>query len=265
MKTLLKGGRLLDPSQNLDGIGDLLIEEDQIVELNGEPRLEPGDTVVDCTGLWVCPGLIDLHVHLREPGFEHKETISTGTQAAAAGGFTTICCMPNTNPPLDNRAMIEYVVSRAASSDGGGIFVAPIGAVAQGMTSNQLAEIAAMKEAGIVAVTDDAHPIQDAEMMHQAMQYCRMLDLPIATHCEELSLTRGGAMNEGAMSAVLGLKGMPRTSEDIQVARNCILSISTGCRRMRWPGRRPRPGVRAMPRRPPGGRNARPAILIGAR
>ncbi|MEP0766805.1 MAG: dihydroorotase [Fimbriimonadia bacterium] len=230
MKTLLKGGRVLDPSQNLDVIGDLLIENDQIVEMNGQEKLEPGDTIIDCTGLWVCPGLIDLHVHLREPGFEYKETISTGTQAAAAGGFTTICCMPNTDPPLDKRAIIEYVVTRAASSESGGIFVAPIGAVARGMGSDHLAEIASMKEAGIVAVSDDAFPIQDAEMMHQAMQYCKMLDLPIATHCEDLSLTRGGAMNEGAMSAVLGLKGMPRTAEDIQVARNCVLSISTGCR-----------------------------------
>jgi dihydroorotase len=230
MKTLLKQGRLLDPSQEMDQIGDLLIDDNQIVELGNTVPEDSVDCVVDCSGLWVCPGLIDLHVHLREPGFEYKETISTGTQAAAAGGFTTICCMPNTSPTLDNRAMVEYVLARSASSDGGGIFVAPIGAVTQKMEGRQIAEIAAMKEAGVVAVSDDAFPIQDAEVMLQAMVYCRMLDLPIATHCEELSLTRGGVVHEGAVSAVLGLKGIPRTSEDIQVARNCILSISTGCR-----------------------------------
>lgn len=230
MRTLLKGGRILDPSQDIDQVGDLLIEDHQIGALLTDVPPGPYDEVIDCAGLWVCPGLIDLHVHLREPGGEYKETIATGTQAAAAGGFTTICCMPNTWPPLDNRAMVEYVLSRAAQNDGGGVFVAPIGAVSKGMENEQLAEIAAMKEAGVVAMSDDAFPIQEAEFMQQAMLYCRMVDLPIATHNEDTSMTRGGLINEGAISAMLGLKGMPRTSEDIKVARNCILAISTGVR-----------------------------------
>jgi len=228
--TLLKGGRILDPSQDIDQVGDLLIRDSQVGALLGDVPPGPYDEVVDCSGLWVCPGLIDLHVHLREPGQEHKETIASGTQAAAAGGFTTICCMPNTDPPLDNRAMIEYVLSRAATHDGGGVFVAPIGAATKGMLNTELTEMAAMKESGAVAITDDAFPIQESELMQQVMLYARMLDLPVVTHCEDTSMTRGAIINEGKISAMLGLEGIPRSSEDIHVARNCILAISTGCR-----------------------------------
>ena len=228
MRTLLKNGRILDPSQELDQLGSVLIEDDQIVEV-GEIDETDLDEIYDCTGMWIAPGLVDPHVHLREPGDEHKETIITGTQAAAAGGYTTICCMPNTIPPLDNPALVDFILDRAASPESGGIFVAPIGALTKGMTGHELANLSAMKRAGIVAASDEGFPIQNSLMMTQAMEMCLQLDLPIMAHCEDQSLSTGGSMNDGAMSAMLGLKGIPRTSEEIATMRNCILSLNTGC------------------------------------
>jgi dihydroorotase len=229
MRTLLKNGRILDPSQELDTIGNLLIEDDQIVELGENVVPEEVDEVYDCTGLWITPGLVDPHVHLREPGDEHKETIITGTQAAAAGGYTTICCMPNTRPPLDSPSLIDFILDRAASPGAGGVFVAPVGALTRGMKGEELADLAAMKRAGIVAASDEGFPIQSALIMTQAMEFCRQLDLPIMVHCEDTTLTKGGSMNEGATSAVLGLRGMPRSSEEVAVMRNCLLALHTGC------------------------------------
>jgi dihydroorotase len=229
MRTLLKNGRILDPSQDLDIIGSVLIEDDQIVEFGDIADDEEVDEVYDCTGMWITPGLVDPHVHLREPGDEHKETIVTGTQAAAAGGYTTICCMPNTRPPLDTPSLIDFILDRAASPEAGGVFVAPVGALTRGMQGQELADLAAMKRAGIVAASDEGFPIQSALIMQQAMDFCVQLDLPIMAHCEEASLSNGGSMNEGAMSAVLGLKGIPRSAEEIAVMRNCLLSLNTGC------------------------------------
>lgn len=229
MRTLLKNGRILDPSQDLDIIGSVLIEDDQIVEFGDIGTPEDVDEIYDCTGMWITPGLVDPHVHLREPGDEHKETIITGTQAAAAGGYTTICCMPNTRPPLDTPSLIDFILDRAASPEAGGVFVAPVGALTRGMAGTELADLATMKRAGIVAASDEGFPIQSSLIMQQAMDFCVQLDLPIMAHCEEATLSDGGSMNEGAMSAVLGLKGIPRSAEEIAVMRNCLLSLNTGC------------------------------------
>ena len=229
MRTLLKNGRILDPSQDLDIVSSLLLEDDQIVGFGDEFGDLEVDETYDCTGMWICPGLVDPHVHLREPGGEEKETIITGTQAAAAGGYTTICCMPNTTPPLDSPALIDFILDRAASPESGGVFVAPVGALTRGMKGEELADLAAMKKAGIIAASDEQFPIQNALVMTQAMEFCVQLDLPIMAHCEDTKLTKGGSMNEGVVSAMLGLKGIPRSAEEIAVVRNCLLSLHTGC------------------------------------
>jgi len=210
-------------------IGSVLIEDDQLVSVGESVPMDDLDDIYDCTGLWIAPGLVDPHVHLREPGEEHKETIVSGTQAAAAGGFTTICCMPNTAPPLDNAALVDFIMDRAASPEAGGVFVAPVGALTVGMKGEQLADLAALKKAGIVAASDEEFPIQSSLVMSKAMEYCVQLDLPIMAHCEDITLTQGGSMNEGAVSAMLGLKGIPRSAEEIMVMRNCLLSLHTGC------------------------------------
>jgi dihydroorotase len=230
MKMILRNGRLLDPSQDLDMIGSLVIENDQVVEVG--PRVDEGgaEEIYDCTGLWICPGLIDLHVHLREPGDEHKETIVSGTQAAAAGGYTTICCMPNTRPALDTPSLVDFILDRAASPEAGGVFVAPVGALTRDGAPEQLSDLAALKKAGIIAASDEGVPIQSSQVMMRAMEFCVQLDLPIMAHCEDLSLSAGASMNEGAMCDMLGLKGMPRSAEEIMVMRNCLLSLHTGCR-----------------------------------
>jgi dihydroorotase len=229
VKTLLKNGRILDPSQELDIIGDLLIEMDQVAEYGPNLSTDDVEEVYDCTGMWITPGLVDPHVHLREPGGEDRETIITGTQAAAAGGYTTICCMPNTSPALDTPSLIDFILDRAASPEAGGVFVAPVGALTKGMAGEELSDLASLKKAGIVAASDEAFPIQNSLVMTRGMEMCVQLDLPIMAHCEDLHLSAGGAMNEGTMSAMLGLRGIPRTAEDIMVARNCLLSLFTGC------------------------------------
>jgi len=229
MRILLKNGRILDPSQELDTIGNVLIENDQVVGIGTGFDIDDVDETYDCTDLWIAPGLVDPHVHLREPGSEHRETIITGTQAAAAGGYTTICCMPNTRPPLDTPALVDFILDRAASPEAGGVFVAPVGALTKGMKGEELADLAAMKRAGIVACSDEEFPIQNSLIMTQAMEFCVQLDLPILAHCEDTHLSKGGSMNEGGMSAMLGLRGIPRSSEEIAIMRNCLLSLHTGC------------------------------------
>ncbi|MBL8087899.1 MAG: dihydroorotase [Chthonomonas sp.] len=229
MKTVLKNGRILDPSTKTDMIGSVVIEFDQITELGAKVNEDGAEEIYDCTGLWITPGLVDPHVHLREPGEEHKETIASGTQSAAAGGFTTVCCMPNTSPPLDKPELIDFILDRAASPDAGGVFVAPVGALTIGLKNERLSDLAALKKAGIIAASDEGAPIQDSALLTRAMVSCAQLDLPIMSHAEDMNLSRGACMNDGAMSAMLGLKGMPRSAEEIMVMRNCLLSLHTGC------------------------------------
>lgn len=229
MRTVLKTGRIIDPSQDLDIVGNLVIESDQVTAFGPKVDIKNATEVYDCTGMWITPGLVDPHVHLREPGEEHKETIVSGTQAAAAGGFTTICCMPNTSPPLDTPAIIDFLMDKAASPEAGGVFVAPVGALTLGNKGEQLSDLAALKRAGIVAASDEGSPIQSAKVMTRAMEFCVQLDLPIMAHCDDASLSDGGSMNDGSVSAMLGLKGMPRSAEEIAVMRNCVLSLHTGC------------------------------------
>ncbi|MEO7454112.1 MAG: dihydroorotase [Fimbriimonadales bacterium] len=229
MKIVLKNGRVLDPSQDLDLVGSVSIVDEQIAEIGKGVDIKDADEVYDCKGMWITPGLVDIHVHLREPGFSYKETILTGTQSAAAGGFTNICCMPNTKPALDNPALIDFIMDRASSPQSGGIFVAPIGALTKGMDGETPCDMASLKRAGVVAASDDAYPIQSAFVMKRCMEICKQVGLPVAVHCEDTSLTERASMNEGEVSSLLGLRGMPRSAEEIQVARNCVLSLETQC------------------------------------
>ena len=229
MKSLLiYGGRLIDPSQGVDENGSLLITDGKIAWL-GEGEAAPTQSdydIIPAQGLIVCPGFIDLHCHLREPGFEVKETIATGTRAAARGGFTTICCMPNTNPPLDNRATIEYVKSKAAKE--GVIRVLPIGCVSKGREGKELAPMDELALAGVVGYSDDGAPVSDVRLMQQALGYSRALGLPVIDHCEDINLTRGGQMNEGEIAAKLGLQGIPPAAEETMVVRDLALARQTG-------------------------------------
>jgi dihydroorotase len=228
MRTILAGGRVLDPAQNLDREADLLIEDDRIVGIVGPGEASNGAERVDVRGKVITPGLIDIHVHLREPGFEYKEDIESGTRAAAAGGFTRVCCMPNTNPAIDTSAVVRLILERTEQV--GSARVHPIGAATRAMQGDQLTEMAELKAAGAVAISDDAFPLQNAETMRRTMEYCAMLGLPLMTHNEDKQLTARGAMNEGYMATVLGVPGMPRVAEDIAVARNILLAKLTGCR-----------------------------------
>ncbi|HEY3285031.1 MAG TPA: amidohydrolase family protein, partial [Armatimonadota bacterium] len=231
MRLWIRGGRLLDPASGTDAVGDLLVVDGRIAELAPGGLREP---VADAEvwqlseTQWVCPGFIDLHVHLREPGYEHKETIATGAAAAAAGGWATVCCMPNTNPPIDNRAVVEMVLRRGAEA--GRARVLPIASAMLDLGQDRLAEMAELREAGAVALTDDAFPLQRAESVRRVLEYCRMLDAPFVVHCEDKSLSEGGAMNEGAAATRLGLPGMPSVAEDIALARNLLLAEYTGAR-----------------------------------
>lgn len=230
MKTVLRNGRILDPSQEMDAVGSVLIEDAQIIDIGPEVDSEDATEVYDCSGLWICPGLVDMHAHLREPGQEYRESIKTGTQSAAAGGFTNVCCMPNTDPPLDTPVLIDYILDRASAPDAGGIFVAPVGALTVGQNGLEVSDLSALKKAGVIAVSDEGGPIQDSRVMMQALETCLQLDLPVMVHCDDRALSTGGSMNDGAHSAMLGLQGIPRSAEDIMVMRNCVLALNTGCR-----------------------------------
>lgn len=227
MRLLLHGGRIVDPAQNLDKIADLLIEDGKIAGI-----LEPNTPIADCerkdvTGKVVVPGLIDIHVHLREPGFEYKEDIESGTRAAAAGGFTRVCCMPNTNPAIDTAAVVRFILERTEQV--GVARVHPIGAATRDMQGDAITEMADLKAAGAIAISDDAFPLQSAETVRRVMEYCAMLNLPLLTHNEDKALTHKGAMNEGYTATILGIPGIPRVAEDIAVARNILLAQLTGC------------------------------------
>ena len=227
---LIHGGHIIDPSQGLDENGSLLISEGKISWLGKgkAPPPCPEYDILHAEGLIVCPGFIDLHCHLRQPGFEEKETIATGTQAAARGGFTTVCCMPNTNPPLDSKETIDYVKSAAIAE--GVVRVLPIGCISKGRKGEELAKLEELASAGAIAFSDDGNPAANSRLMRQALEYSRGLDLPIIDHCEDTALSQGGVMNEGVISAKLGLPGIPNAAEDIIVARDLALAQLTGGR-----------------------------------
>ena len=227
---LIQGGHIIDPGQGIDEIGSLLVTEGKISWLGrGEiTPPQPDYDILPAQGLTVCPGFIDLHCHLRQPGFEDKETIATGTRAAARGGFTTICCMPNTDPPLDNQATIGYVKAEAAKE--GVVRVLPIGCISKGRKGEELAPMGELASAGVVGYSDDGAPVLASELMRQALEFSRSLDLPIIDHCEDTVLTDGGLMNKGIISTKLGLRGMPAAAEENTVARDLLLAKLMGGR-----------------------------------
>ncbi|MYD50033.1 MAG: dihydroorotase [Dehalococcoidia bacterium] len=222
---LIKGGRVIDPSQGIDRIADVVIADGKILGVDGGIELEDSE-VIDATEMVVCPGFIDLHTHLREPGFEYKETIATGTAAAARGGFTTVCAMPNTSPVMDSRSIVDFVLTKAVEE--GVVRVLPIGAVTKGSKGKELAEMGELAEAGVIGFSDDGHPVSDDNIMRQALSYASSLGLPIINHAEVKSLSGGGMMNEGWVATRLGLKGIPTSAEDIMVARDIELAYLTG-------------------------------------
>jgi dihydroorotase len=226
MKRLLKGGRVVDPANGRDGAFDILIENDRIAEV-GRDLPVAGVTVVNIPpGLVVCPGLIDMHVHLREPGQEHKETVATGTAAAVAGGFTAVACMPNTSPVNDNAGVTEYILKKAAEANLARVY--PIGAVSRGQKGEELADIAELREAGCVAVTDDGRPVATALLMRRALEYTQMFGIPVIEHCEEQTLKADGVAHEGFHASRLGLRGIPGEAESIMALRDISLAELTG-------------------------------------
>ena len=223
---LIRGGRVIDPSRGTDGVADLYLKDGKIEAVGRNIPAPPGADVLDATGKVVAPGLIDLHVHLREPGFEHAETIATGALAAVAGGFTAVCAMPNTDPVTDSQATVGFVVRQSIRA--GLARVYPIGAVSMGQRGEQLTEFGEMVQAGAVAVSDDGKPVRSSHLMRTALEYAKTFGIPVADHCEDMSLAEGGAMHEGLVSARLGLKGIPSAAEEIMVARDIILAQLTG-------------------------------------
>ena len=229
MKLLIANGYVIDPAQQINAGRNLLIENDHVIDLLDRGEAAPEDAhVIDATGLIVAPGFIDLHTHLREPGQEYKETIATGAAAAVAGGWTSICAMPNTDPINDNPAVTRYIIEQAQSAKLANVF--PIGAVTKSSNGKELAEMGEMKNAGIVAVSDDGRPVPTAGMMRRALEYARGFDLPVVDHCQDPSLSVGGVMHEGRWSLILGLRGMPAAAEEVDTVRDCVLAKLTGAR-----------------------------------
>jgi dihydroorotase len=229
MNILIKNGHIIDPANKVDGKFDLLVAEGKIAKL-GKPGSLPsnGAQVLDAGGKLVVPGLIDMHVHLREPGYEYKETIATGTAAAKAGGFTAVCCMPNTSPVNDSRSVTEFILSQAAKE--GAARVYPIGAITKGSKGEELAEMGELHDAGCVGVSDDGRPVMNAAVMRRAMEYSKIFDTAVISHCEDASLAAKGVMNEGFVSTELGLRGIPDAAEDVMTGRDILLAELTGAR-----------------------------------
>lgn len=243
MKILIKNGHIIDPSQGIDGIGDVVIEDGKITEIKMQDagcrmqdkkkknqascivHHESESKTIDATGLYIMPGLIDMHTHLREPGFEYKETIKTGTMAAVKGGFTTVCSMPNTNPVNDNSSVTDFIIRKAIQE--GACTVYPIGAITKGQKGEELAEMGIMYAEGCVAFSDDGKPVMNSLIMRRALEYSRTFNVPIISHCEDISLSEGGVMNEGLLSLTLGLKGIPSEAEEIMIGRDIALANLT--------------------------------------
>lgn len=227
MSIFIKGGRVVDPGRMV-GVADVLIENGKIAALGENLSAPAGSRVISANGKLVMPGFVDVHVHFREPGFEYKETIQSGSAAAVAGGFTTVCCMPNTNPVNDNQAVTEFILERSRLA--GLANVLPIGAITKGSEGKELSEIGDLRRSGCVAISDDGKPVMNSLVMRRAMEYALAFDLTVVDHCEDLHLAEGGCMNEGLISTELGLPGIPAAAEDVMVARNLSLSELTGAR-----------------------------------
>jgi len=229
MKLLIANGYVIDPAQQMNAGRNVLIDEGRVVGLLDRAEPAPEDAhVLDATGLIVAPGFIDLHTHLREPGQEYKETIASGASAAVAGGWASVCAMPNTDPINDNPAVTRFIIEQGQAANLANVF--PIGAVTKGSGGKELAEMGEMKKAGIVAVSDDGRPVPTSGMMRRAMEYARGFDLTVVDHCQDHSLSAGGVMHEGRWSLILGLKGMPAAAEDVDVVRDCVLAKLTGAK-----------------------------------
>ncbi|MCL0082231.1 dihydroorotase [Dehalococcoidia bacterium] len=229
MNLLIQNGRIIDPSQGMDCVGDLLIANGRIAQIGKQVTIpDRQHSVLQAQGMIVCPGFIDLHCHLRQPGFEAKETIASGTKAAARGGFTTVCCMPNTNPPIDTQAVVEQV-QRIASAEAA-VRVLPIGCITEGRGGKKLVGISRLNKAGVVAFSDDGNPVWDGEIMRQALEQSKILDVPIIDHCEDLTLTANGSMNDGVIASRIGYKGIPAAAEEGMIARDIELAGLTGGR-----------------------------------
>lgn len=226
MNLLIKNGRVIDPSQHLDATVDVLVENGLIKEIGSALTAPTGTKTIDAAGKYIVPGLIDMHVHLRDPGLEYKEDIISGTKAAAAGGFTSVCCMPNTKPTIDNKAIVSYIVSKSKNEGFCNVF--PVGSITYGLSGERMSEMGELKESGCVAVSDDGKPVNNSELMMRSLQYAAGIGIPVITHAEELSLVGQGVMNEGYTSTELGLKGIPRVAEDIATARDIMLAEYTG-------------------------------------
>lgn len=226
MNLLIKGGRVIDPSQNLDDALDVLVENGVVKEI-GKSLTAPSDAkIIDASGKYVVPGLIDMHVHLRDPGLEYKEDIVSGTRAAVSGGFTSVCCMPNTKPTIDNKAVASYIINKAKTEGSCNVF--PVGSITYGLSGDRMAEMGELKESGCVAVSDDGKPVTNSELMRRSLQYAAGIGIMVISHAEELELVGEGVMNEGFTSTELGLKGIPSVAEDIATSRDIMLAEYTG-------------------------------------
>ncbi len=227
MKILIKNGRVIDPANNIDKVTDIFIDKGVISDIGEIPELEGIEMeVIDAEGKIVTPGLVDMHCHLRDPGQEYKEDIETGTMSAAMGGITSVACMPNTKPVIDNEAIVTYINSKA--KEVGYVNVYPIGAISKGLKGEELAEIGELKFAGAVAISDDGRPVVESGLMRRAMEYADMFDMTVISHCEDISLADGGHMNEGYTATSLGLRGITRAAEEVMVSRDIIIAESTG-------------------------------------